>query len=72
MVKTGNKEESYNGYRIFLDIMTGEKLSLITLLTWDSFIGQIDHPVGKERIRGGIVILARCKFHFTREHENLV
>ena len=72
MVKTGNKEESYNGYRIYVDIMTGEKLSSIRLLTWNSFIGQIDHPVGEERIRWGIVILARCKFHFTREHENLV
>ena len=49
MVKTGNKEESYNGYRIYLDIMTGGKLSSIRLLTWDSFIGQIDHPVGEKR-----------------------
>ena len=32
-----------NGYRIYVDIMTREKL-----LTWNSFIGQFVHPVGGE------------------------
>ena len=38
------------------------------------FIGQVVHPVGGEGIgwKGEIVILDRCKFHFIREHENLV
>ena len=32
-----------NGYRIYVDNMTGEKFRL---LTWISFIGQFVHPVG--------------------------
>ena len=27
---------------------------------------------GVKKVEGGIVILARCKFHFIREHENMV
>ena len=42
-----------------------------------SFIGQSVHPVGGEwmgyrRWRRGINILASCKFHIIREHENMV
>ena len=38
---------------------------------------EVFHPVGGEWIgyRGWVevtVILARCKFHFIREHENLI
>ena len=39
------------------------------LLTWTSFIGQFVNPVGGKR---EIVILASCKFHFIRKHENLM
>ena len=37
-----------NGYRIYVDTMTGEKL----LLTWKSVIGQFVHPVGGEGAKG--------------------
>ena len=41
------------------------------------FIDQLVHPVGEEvmsKVGGSveIVILARCEFHFIREHGNLV
>ena len=32
-----------DGYRIYVDIMTGDKF---TLLTWASFIDQFVHPIG--------------------------
>ena len=35
-----------NGYRINVDIMTGEIYRQIRLLTWTSFIGQFINPVG--------------------------
>ena len=46
-----------NGYRIYVDIITGKKCRQFRLLT---FIGQFVHPVGgkgwgKENIRGGRV-----------------
>ena len=50
--------------------MTGEKVSL---LTCNSFIGQYINTVGGVWIggkwKGGIVISARCVFHFIREYE---
>ena len=60
-----------NGCRIYMDIMTGEKCRQFTLLTWNSLISQFVHPVGDEEKRK-IDILARCEFHFIRQHENLV
>ena len=56
--------------RIYVDIMTGEKLSSIELANMEIIYGSVVHPVGGEG--RGIVILARCKFQFIREHKNLV
>ena len=44
------------------------------MLTWILFIGKFVHPVegeeiGVDGIEGGIVILARCMFHFIREYK---
>ena len=36
-----------NGYRIYVDIMTGENCRKFWLLTWTSSIGQFVHPVGR-------------------------
>ena len=36
----------YNGYRIYVDIMTGENCRQFTLLTFIYLIGQFFHPVG--------------------------
>ena len=47
------REGFINGYRVYVDIMTGEKLSSIyefRLLTWTKLIGQFVHPVGGEGI----------------------
>ena len=63
----------YNGCRIYVDIMTGKKLSTFYLA--NSIIGHFFHPEGWDGVKvveGGIVILPCCKFHFIREHENLV
>ena len=57
--------------RIFVDILTREKMSQFSLLLWNLFFGQFFDPVGGDGEEGGIVILAHCKFHFSREHENL-
>ena len=48
-----------------------------SLPTWNSIIGQFIHPVGRggggvKGVEGVILNLARCKFHFIREHDNLV
>ena len=66
----------YNGYRIYMDIITGENCQY-RLLFPPSFIGQFVYPLGgkgmgKRRWREGIVILALYKFHFTRKHDDLV
>ena len=60
-----------------MDIITGEKLLSITLLTCNTFIGQFVHPVGGDwkgyvGLMVGIVILASCEYHFLREQENVV
>ena len=50
-----------NGYRIYVDIMTGETCRQFSLLTWTLFIGQFVHQVGggvKGGYGGWIVILA--------------
>ena len=40
-----------NGYyRIYVDILTREKLSSIKLFIWTSFVGQFIQSVGLERI----------------------
>ena len=54
-----------NGCRIYVDIGKGKILANLRLLTWNSLIGQFVHPL---KIR----YLASCKFHFIREHENLI
>ncbi len=53
--------------KVYVDFMIWQKLRLFMLLIWNLFIGLFIHPVG-----GGIVILARCEFHFIKEHENLL
>ena len=53
-----------NGCRIVVDIMKGENCRQFSLLANMEPL----HPVG---VKGGIVILARSKFHFIRKHENL-
>ena len=50
-------------------------VAFMKLVYW--FIGQFFTPVRGEGMRkkgknGGIFILARCEFHFVREHENLM
>ena len=51
-------------------------MKTFSLLTWNSFIGQFVQSVeGRVRgkgVEGGVVILFSWKFHFIREHENLV
>ena len=42
-----------NGCRIYVDIMTREKLSPIQLANIDSFIGQFGHTVGGEGVGYG-------------------
>ena len=53
--------------------MRGKKLCQFWLLTWKTFIGQFVHIVGFDWLMGvgeGIMILARCAFHFIIKHEN--
>ena len=42
--------EVYNGYRIYVDIRTGENCCQFRLLTWTAFIGQFIDPVGVEEM----------------------
>ena len=59
-----------NGYRIYVDIMKGKKIlsnMVANMLVYWSVRLSSRKGCGK----GGIVILARCLFHFFREHENL-
>ena len=66
-----------NGYRIYVDILTGENLSYIQLANMN-IIYQLDRSSSKwggNRVMqedGGIIILASCQHHFIRVHENLV
>ena len=60
-----------------MDITTGGKLSSILVanmkIVYWSFLYQAGGVMVKRGWMGrGIVILARCKFHFIRVHENLV
>ena len=58
-------QRASNGYWIYVDIMTKEKLS--------SFIGQFVHQVGEgDGVEEEIAISASWVFHFIREQENLV
>ena len=61
--------------RIYVDIMAWEEMLSIELANME-LIGQFVHPIEGEEGKGDgrveIVILARCKFHFIREHEKLV
>ena len=52
-----------NEYRIYV----GKISRQFRLLIWNSFIGQLVHPVG-----GECVILAICDYQFNRVHENLL
>ena len=67
-----------NGCIIYVDIMTGKKMSsfylaIFPVIYWS---GCSSSAVGGEGIEkegiGIIVILARYRFHFIREHEDLV
>ena len=50
-----------------MGIMKGKKLSSLLLH------GQFVYPVGEEGCdKGEGIIIARCLFHFIREHKNLV
>ena len=49
------------GYRIYVDIMTGEKCSQFRLLTWISFIGQFVHPVGRKLATLSEYMIFWCK-----------
>ena len=40
-----------NGYRIYVDIMTGGKCRQFSLLTWISLIGKFVHPLRGEVLR---------------------
>ena len=51
--------------RIYVDIITGENCQKFMLLTCTLLIEQFVHPVGGD---GGIVILARCDFHFIKKN----
>ena len=58
---------SNNGCRIYVDIMTGEKLSSfypanIELVYWSVRSSSRRGVYGVKRVAGGIVILASCKF----------
>ena len=44
---------SFNGYKIIMNIMTGEKLSWIYVANKESFIGQLVYPIGWKEIGGG-------------------
>ena len=50
-----------------IGFVQGENMSLISLLTFIQYEGVDDQAKG---VYGGIVILARWKFNFIREHEN--
>ena len=55
----------------------GKFFRQFSLLTCNFLIVQLFQPEGGEgmglrRLKGGIVILARCRFHFISEHKNLV
>ena len=41
-----------NGYKIYVDIMTGENCRQFRLKTWNLFIGQFVYPVGGEGMEG--------------------
>ena len=42
-----------NGYRIYVDIMAGEKCCKFWMLTWNILIDQFVPPVGENGTRGG-------------------
>ncbi len=47
---------------MYMDFMTGEKLSSILLLTFNSFIDQLVHPVGGgDRWGNRFVLQKTCK-----------
>ena len=59
------------GYRIYMDIITGENM-----IIWTLFIGQCVYPfegkgVGIKWVER-IVILDSCEYYLIRVHENLV
>ena len=63
---------SYNGYKKYVDIMPGEKLSSIYLANMELIYWSVCSfsRRGWDGVKGvGVVIVARCKFHYIREHE---
>ena len=65
-----------NGYRIYVDILTGENLASIQLANMDLIYWTVRlfswDGIGVKGVEGGIVILASWELHFIRVHENLV
>ena len=62
-----------NGYKIYADIMTGEKLLSIYVAKME-LIYWLFHLSSRRRgdVVKGIVILASCEYHCIRVHEKLV
>ena len=58
-----------NGYKINLDIMTGEKLSSIWVANKDIINCELLHPLGGD---GGGIRSASYIFNFIRVHDNQV
>ena len=69
-------QRNNNGCRIYVDGITGEKLSSIKVVIHPAFIGRAVYPVGgkEDGVKGvgEIVILAPYRVHFVIEHDNLV
>ena len=62
-----------NGYRIYVDIFTGENLLSIQLSNMDPIYWSVrsSSSDGGVRAKRGIVILASCEHHVIRVYENL-
>ena len=61
-------------YITYVNIMTGETIYVanMELIYWSVRSSNRRGGDGVNRVDGGIVILAYYKFHFIREHDNLV
>ena len=75
--KDSYSKKTENECRIYVDIMTQEKLS--SILVAISPVSYCSDPLSSRRWgdgingwMGNIVILVRCEFHFIRVHDNLV
>ena len=71
----GEKRRCRNGCRIYVDIITGEKLSSFRLQFPLAFIGQAVYPVIGEGVKGGDTgyrYFSPLESSLIIEHENLV